>query len=74
MFNVWGHLLSSMAEWGLVVARVGNHCIRVFNFYNFAQFRLALYFTGYNKVCMQNISVLVHVEVSVTGHDILTGN
>ena len=23
---VWGHLLSSMAQWGLGVARVGNHC------------------------------------------------
>ena len=28
MFNVWGHRLTSMAEWGLGVARVGNHCSR----------------------------------------------
>ena len=30
MFNVWGHLLSSMTEWGLGVERVGNHCFKGF--------------------------------------------
>ena len=30
MFNVWGHILGSMAEWELGVARVENHWFKYF--------------------------------------------
>ena len=49
-------------------------CIRVIHFYTFVQFLLALYVSWLQHsmyATTKDISVLVHVEVPVTGHDIL---
>ena len=49
---------------------------RVFHFYTFVQFRLALCFSWLQHsmyATTKNISVLAYVEVPVTGHGVLDG-
>ena len=51
-------------------------CIRVFHFYTFVQFRLALcvsWLQHYMYATTKNISVLAYAEVPVTGHGVLNG-
>ena len=53
-----------------------NMYIRVFHFYTFVQFRLALCISWLQHsmyATTKNISVLAYVEVPVTGHGVLDG-